>query len=107
MLSKSALSRFVAAICFISILISQLAVNQRYETSDTENTSEETSLSQFNPQSISPSYSFSFEGIVPVTIQISHVLIDLKIKIIKTRTSFSLNSYFAKLFEHHIAINAP
>jgi hypothetical protein len=105
---KTFFFRLVAGILCVSIMLSQFtAFSTETKSEKKDNNSENTQIEQFNPQSVSPNYDFSFEAIVPEFLpQLYTVYISSKSENTVQFPNF-INTYFANLFEHHIAINAP
>ena len=97
-------------LCVFTTQVSAIATASHSvsSTTDDDSNDKQANLKQLSQESVVPHYSFSFGEINGffVTNYIS-TLIPKK----ETNASFGVchpsNSYFEKLFEHHIAINAP
>ncbi|MCP9757609.1 hypothetical protein EGI26_20800 [Lacihabitans sp. CCS-44] len=64
-------------------------------------------IQQISHESVVPSYDFSFEEFQLVFDQNFIIGYEQNAPFVKPFFLFFRNSYFDKLFEHHIAINAP
>jgi hypothetical protein len=64
-------------------------------------------IQQISHESVVPTYDFSFEELQLVFDQNFIIGYEQNAPFVKPVFVFFRNSYFDKLFEHHIAINAP
>lgn len=110
-------TRFISKLTGIILLISVLSAHlsagsvshiepEKKAKTDSDQP-ESAKLSQISPEIVVPSYDFDFQKFDLIYVQTAF-LFYLENHVIFPHLRFLFrNSYFEKLFEHHIAINAP
>ncbi len=113
MKKTSFISKLTGIILLISVLSAHLSFGnvchfkpeKKAKTDDKQPKSAK--LSQISPEIVVPSYDFDFQKLDLIYVQ-TVFLFHIENHVIFSHPRFLFrNSYFEKLFEHHIAINAP
>lgn len=113
MKKTSFISKLTGIILLISVLSAHLSFGnvchfepeKKAKTDDKQ--PESAKLSQISPEIVVPSYDFDFQKLDLIYVQ-TVFLFYIENHVIFPHLRFLFrNSYFEKLFEHHIAINAP
>lgn len=101
------LSLFMLTTVFTRSLVEQKVVAESQAQADDEQDDQQVHFSEFSSDYVIPSFAFDFGSdfvLVPVA-DFSVLLIENTFKAV-SKPVYRI-SYFEKLFEHHIAINAP
>ena len=96
-------------LCVFTTQVSAITAPQQSISSASEDDSskEQTTLKQLSQETVVPHYSFSFGEINGFFSNNIGIVIPERKTNLNFEIYYSANPYFDKLFEHHIAINAP
>jgi hypothetical protein len=113
MRKNNIISKILGLLVLVSVFSAHVASasyvpQAQIETSEKNEKGKETTvIQQISHESVVPSYDFSFEEFQLVFDQNFIFGYEQNAPFVKPFFVFFRNSYFDKLFEHHIAINAP
>ncbi len=110
MRENNIISKIIGLLMLVSVFSAHVASASyvpQPSTESSEKDQEAPVIQQISHESVVPSYDFSFEEFQLVFAQNFIIGYEQNAPFAKPFFVFFKNSYFDKLFEHHIAINAP